>query len=130
MSIGDLSQWFHTRRTTADPTAESKRRESVRTMPTALEEHLSDNDMSHFKQLLHIVKDIIDGMHGVWRAFRNLIICAEVTAIIAFGFSDSYSDNAELSRVTTQLENVLGQIIDVEEKRRVRLFQATESICV
>lgn len=29
-----------------------------------------------------------------------------------FCFTDSYSDNAELSKVTNQLETVLGHIID------------------
>lgn len=50
-----------------------------------------DTDMQNFRELLHIVKDIIE---------------------------DTYSDNTELSKATNQLENVLDTIIDSEEKKR------------
>lgn len=50
-----------------------------------------DTDMQNFRELLHIVKDIIE---------------------------DTYSDNTELSKATNQLENVLDSIIEVEERKR------------
>lgn len=47
--------------------------------------------MQNFRELLHIVKDIIE---------------------------DTYSDNTELSKATNQLETVLDNIIEGEEKKR------------
>lgn len=54
LSIGDLSHWFHTRRVT--DTGAHPKRGAVEESSTIL-----DTDMSNFKHLLHIVKDIIDG---------------------------------------------------------------------
>lgn len=47
--------------------------------------------MQNFRELLYIVKDIIE---------------------------DTYSDNTELSKATSQLEQQLDTIIDGEEKKR------------
>lgn len=65
-------------------------------LPTVSEDRaedaaVGDTDMQNFRELLHIVKDIIE---------------------------DTYSDNTELSKATNQLENVLDSIIDGEERKR------------
>lgn len=66
--------------------------------------------MLNFKNLLHIVKEIIDGkkclLHRHSINIENRI-------------SDSYSDNTELSKATSQLEKVLEDMIGEEERKRI-----------
>lgn len=68
-------------------------------LPTLSEDHSENatsigSDMHNFRELLHVVKDIIE---------------------------DAYSDNSELSKATNQLENVLDSIIEGEEKKRCKM---------
>ena len=63
---------------------------------------LDGSGMQSFKELLHKVRDMLD---------------------------DSYSDNAQLSTVTRQLEEALDDIIGNEEKR-MRASQRKDSVGV
>lgn len=101
--LSELSSWFQLRRSKIDTLMRRRPIEQHETPPTINYETLFDADMTHFKKLLGIVKEIID---------------------------DTYSDNAELSQVTTELERALGQIIDAEELKRIRMIQNTDSIRV
>lgn len=59
--------------------------------PVSKDGSMRDTEMVNFKLLLHKVKEIVE---------------------------DSYSDNAELSAATQNLENVLDSIIKSEEQQR------------
>ncbi|XP_037030265.1 uncharacterized protein LOC119070072 isoform X1 [Bradysia coprophila] len=90
LSISDVSSWLHTKRSS------SLIKDKKENLPTVSEDQCEtgsviDTDMQNFRELLHIVKDIIE---------------------------DTYSDNTELSKATNQLENVLDSIIEVEERKR------------
>lgn len=74
-----------------------------------------DSEMSNFKNLLLLVKEIIDGKCARW-TIKIKISCAQ---LYCFFSKDSYSDNKELSLATNQLEKVLDDIIGQEERKRI-----------
>ncbi|XP_068158970.1 dystrotelin [Drosophila tropicalis] len=98
-SLNDVSLWFDQRRSSLQ-NAQGSTPLSLPCMPplNALLEHPvvhggdgRDTEMINFKLLLNKVKEIVE---------------------------DSYSDNAELSAATQNLENVLDNIIQSEEQQR------------
>lgn len=80
-------------------------------------EHSSaiQTEMSKFKELLNVVKDIIEGM-DCGTISRNTLKLGKVK-LITFFLIDSDSDNVEISKATSKLENVLENIIKNEENR-------------
>ncbi|KAH8387815.1 hypothetical protein KR093_009557, partial [Drosophila rubida] len=90
-SLNDISSWFDQRRSSLQPGSQP----APLSLPTLLEQSVNvdmrDSEMGNFKMLLHKVKEIVE---------------------------DSYSDNAELSAATQNLENVLDNIIKTEEQQR------------
>ncbi|XP_016953003.1 dystrophin-1 [Drosophila biarmipes] len=98
-SLNDISLWFDQRRLSGQPGPGSLPAPLTLPMPLgALLENQPgkggegrDTEMVNFKLLLHKVKEIVE---------------------------DSYSDNAELSAATQNLENVLDSIIKSEEQQR------------
>ncbi|KAJ6638781.1 hypothetical protein Bhyg_11519 [Pseudolycoriella hygida] len=91
LSISDVTTWLYTKQL---PSTIRDIKDNLSTVNENENTTVVDNDdMLNFRELLHIVRDIIE---------------------------DSYSDNTELSKATNQLENVLDSIIDGEEKRRCK----------
>ncbi|XP_060663681.1 dystrotelin [Drosophila nasuta] len=97
-SLSDVSLWFDQRRSSVlQPPPGSQPAPLSLPMPLGalLEQSINvdmrDTEMANFKLLLHKVKEIVE---------------------------DSYSDNAELSAATQNLENVLDNIIKTEEQQR------------
>ncbi|XP_017001482.2 uncharacterized protein dah [Drosophila takahashii] len=97
-SLNDISLWFDQRRSSVQPGPGSLPAPLPLPMPLGalLEQKQQptnggDTEMVNFKLLLHKVKEIVE---------------------------DSYSDNAELSAATQNLENVLDSIIKGEEQHR------------
>ncbi|XP_030382387.1 dystrotelin [Scaptodrosophila lebanonensis] len=96
-SLNDLSLWFDQRRSSLNqgPSSLPAPLSLPITLDTLMEQSHSldmrDTEMTNFKLLLHKVKEIVE---------------------------DSYSDNAELSAATQNLENVLDSIIKSEEQQR------------
>ncbi|XP_030568673.1 dystrophin-1 [Drosophila novamexicana] len=96
-SLSDISLWFDQRRSSLLPTAGAQPAALSLAMPLGalLEQSVNvdmrDTEMVNFKLLLNKVKEIVE---------------------------DSYSDNAELSAATQNLENVLDNIIKSEEQQR------------
>ncbi|KAH8355468.1 hypothetical protein KR084_011284 [Drosophila pseudotakahashii] len=99
-SLNDISLWFDQRRSSVQPGPGSLPAPLALPMPLGalLEQQPAngggdgrDTEMVNFKLLLHKVKEIVE---------------------------DSYSDNAELSAATQNLENVLDSIIKGEEQQR------------
>ncbi|KAH8317541.1 hypothetical protein KR074_012493 [Drosophila pseudoananassae] len=102
-SLNDISLWFDQRRSSLQhhsqqATGSAPAPLSLPMPLGALLEHpaskdgsMRDTEMVNFKLLLHKVKEIVE---------------------------DSYSDNAELSAATQNLENVLDSIIKSEEQQR------------
>ncbi|BFG02431.1 dystrophin [Drosophila madeirensis] len=93
-SLNDISLWFDQRRSSVQHAGGA----APQSLPLGalLEQHPvngdgRDTEMANFKLLLHKVKEIVE---------------------------DSYSDNAELSAATQNLENVLDSIIKTEEHQR------------
>lgn len=111
-SMNDISLWFDQRRLSGQPPALTSLAslpavQPVISMPLGalLEQSINmdklrDTEMNNFKLLLHKVKEIVD---------------------------DSYSDNAELSAATQNLENVLDNIIKSEEQQRRSLSSVRSS---
>ncbi|XP_017115123.1 dystrophin [Drosophila elegans] len=99
-SLNDISLWFDQRRSSVQPGPGSLPAPLALPMPLGalLDQQPPanggdgrDTEMVNFKLLLHKVKEIVE---------------------------DSYSDNAELSAATQNLENVLDSIIKSEEQQR------------
>ncbi|XP_017964545.1 dystrophin, isoforms A/C/F/G/H [Drosophila navojoa] len=100
-SLSDISLWFDQRRSSLLPSAannmQQHQQQQQQQLPLGalLEQSVNvdmrDTEMVNFKLLLNKVKEIVE---------------------------DSYSDNAELSAATQNLENVLDNIIKVEEQQR------------
>lgn len=109
-SMNDISLWFDQRRLSGQPLPALTSLPAVQAvMPMPLGavleqsinmDKLRDTEMNNFKLLLHKVKEIVD---------------------------DSYSDNAELSAATQNLENVLDNIIKSEEQQRRSLSSVRSS---
>uniref|UniRef100_A0A1I8P1V8 ZZ-type domain-containing protein n=1 Tax=Stomoxys calcitrans TaxID=35570 RepID=A0A1I8P1V8_STOCA len=101
-SINDLSLWFNQRRLSSQPHNSMAMVQplSVLTEVTSQDElnyyglNSRDTELDNFKLLLNKVKEIVD---------------------------DSYSDNADLSEATQNLENVLESIINTEADRKLSL---------
>lgn len=111
-SLNDISLWFDQRRSSLQNHSQHANGSAPAPlslpMPLgALLEHpvskdgsMRDTEMVNFKLLLHKVKEIVE---------------------------DSYSDNAELSAATQNLENVLDSIIKSEEQhRRISTWRVQE----
>lgn len=100
-SLNDISLWFDQRRSSVQPGQGPGSLPAPLPLPMPLGALLEqqpanggdgrDTEMVNFKLLLHKVKEIVE---------------------------DSYSDNAELSAATQNLENVLDSIIKSEEQQR------------
>lgn len=106
-SLSDISLWFDQRRSSGQPPLPSLPMAQPMPMPLGalLEQSINidnirDTEMTNFKLLLHKVKEIVE---------------------------DSYSDNAELSAATQNLENVLDNIIKGEEQQRRSISSARSS---
>ncbi|XP_002022772.2 dystrotelin [Drosophila persimilis] len=94
-SLNDISLWFDQRRSSIQNGGAAPLSLPL-PLGALLEQHPvngdgRDTEMANFKLLLHKVKEIVE---------------------------DSYSDNAELSAATQNLENVLDSIIKTEEHQR------------
>ncbi|XP_023170080.1 dystrotelin isoform X2 [Drosophila hydei] len=97
-SLSDISLWFDQRRSSLLPKAASamqQQQQQQLPLGALLEQSVNvdmrDTEMVNFKLLLNKVREIVE---------------------------DSYSDNAELSAATQNLENVLDNIIKSEEQQR------------
>lgn len=94
-SLNDISLWFDQRRASLQQGPGSLPLAPLTALlerqPAVVGDVLPDSGMVNFKLLVHKVKEIVE---------------------------DSYSDNAELSAATQNLENVLDSIIKSEEQQR------------
>lgn len=103
--LSDLSAWYEARRSTIESLM--RKRPLQRYDPSEVSDNEAaahfEQDMTQFKRMLGIVKEIID---------------------------HSYADNAELSDVTGELERALDQISEAQTQRQIRMIQNTESIRV
>ncbi|EDV91646.1 dystrophin isoform X2 [Drosophila grimshawi] len=107
-SLSDISLWFDQRRSSMQHQQHQQQQQQPQQagMPLGalLEQSVNldvrDTEMVNFRLLLHKVKEIVE---------------------------DSYSDNAELSAATQNLENVLDNIIKGEEQQRRSSCSASAS---
>ncbi|KAM8720086.1 hypothetical protein ACLKA7_006180 [Drosophila subpalustris] len=103
-SLSDISLWFDQRRSTLLQATGTAPMSLPMPLGALLEQSINvdmrDTEMANFKLLLNKVKEIVE---------------------------DSYSDNAELSAATQNLENVLDNIIKTEEQQRRSISSATSS---
>lgn len=90
-------------------------------LTTGTEQKSLGSDLHNFKELLNKVKEIMDGKTKLWTNH----ISSNIFNWINFNYSistDSFSDNVELSTAANQLEHVLDDIIDKEEKKHVQTY--------
>lgn len=117
LSIGDVSTWLHLRSEIVDTSFAPLKSLSI--APKTNPPDNNDTDMQQFKELLAKIREVMEGLIAIrWkvRVDQPLIIAHSNCT-----FSDSYSDNTELSSATRKLEHALDDIIASEERKRTYL---------